>query len=96
MKRVMGGTDCSSAICPQGQYCINDPNMGAMCIQGPGGDNGDPCPTLCEPLGGTIFCIGNKNGVGYVLLGNCSTHDWELVRGFHNRCDNDATGSFWC
>ncbi|WDF80737.1 hypothetical protein PQ469_12040 [Mucilaginibacter sp. KACC 22773] len=63
-------------------------------VAGPGGDNGNPCPTYCEPMGGQIMCSGVINGINYVYDGNCNQQPYSPY--LHNWCSNDATGDFWC
>ncbi|MFA6083330.1 hypothetical protein [Mucilaginibacter sp.] len=62
----------------------------------PGGNNGNPCPTLCEPMGGSIYCTGINNGTIYLYEGNCNTVPHSGQLGLHNYCSNDTTGGFWC
>ncbi len=62
----------------------------------PGGDNGNPCPQYCQPVGGQIYCIGVRDGVNYVFEGNCNQYPSGQVSGLHNLCQNDSTGDFWC
>lgn len=60
----------------------------------PGGNNGNPCPSFCEPVGGEIWCVGTVGNTHYFYPDNCSNHP--DVPGLHNKCLNDATGDFWC
>ncbi|MNY13726.1 hypothetical protein D3C86_1468760 [compost metagenome] len=96
MRKVTGG---NFVVCPEG-LCFN-PIIQACdwpssdCTDGsPGGDNGNPCPTLCEPMGGYIACAGTINGVPTFHDSNCNQHPYNP--NMHNVCINSATGDFWC
>ncbi|MFI5136393.1 MAG: hypothetical protein ACHQIM_01110 [Sphingobacteriales bacterium] len=60
----------------------------------PGGNNGNPCPVYCEPVGGTIMCVGTIGGLDYVYSGNCNQYTYNS--NLHNICMNDTSGNFWC
>ncbi|MFP3596952.1 hypothetical protein [Chryseobacterium sp. SIMBA_029] len=60
---------------------------------GPGGNNGNPCPELCEPVGGYIFCLNQVTNT--ISPGNCAGLP-NYDPNNHNLCMNEATGNFWC
>lgn len=97
LKQVYGGdVDCAAGFVKvpliddgPGQYgCLPQEAIYGT----PGGDNGDPCPAYCAPVGGVIHCIGGGIATG----GNCNTLPPSQSSGRHNACINLVNGSFWC
>ncbi len=61
-------------------------------MAGPGGDNGNPCPQFCEPVGGVIYCVNQTKRT--VRIGNCNEYPYDADS--HNACVNVVNGNFWC
>ncbi|MDN5477840.1 MAG: hypothetical protein L0G39_12965 [Chryseobacterium sp.] len=65
---------------------------GKLQVGGPGGNNGNPCPELCGPVGGHIYCLNQVTNT--ITSGNCASLSYDSNN--HNFCLNEVTGSFWC
>lgn len=98
--KISGGEDeCALGTYKMVTYELNGIPLQWDCVEVygiPGGNNGNPCPTLCEPTGGRIMCLGVRDNVNHVHSGNCNSLTPTQSAGLHNACAQSATGSFWC
>lgn len=103
LKKIRGGmSECAANEVMITIYEFNGVVIEYQCVTldelsgTPGGNNGNPCPQYCEPVGGQIRCVGEKSGTFHNHSGNCNALSPTVASGLHNACFIPATGSFWC